>query len=355
MRTFKSLFPTLALLAVYLVADTCFGPVVGLAAAVLLGVGEFAFSWIRNKRPDWISLATTLFVVAVGAMAVAFDGTSFEKLQPAIVEAATCVLLAVFARSKLDLSASLPSAVRLSPAQQWAMKRNLRALLFLLAAHTALSLVSAFAFPDDVHAFVSEPLLYILVVLFFLTIIVKNKLLARAAAQEEWLPVVNEQGQIIGKATRRQCHAGSMFLHPVVHLHILNERGDIYLQRRSMKKKLLPGRWDTAVGGHVDFGEKIEDALKREAREELGIERFRARFLGSYVWESPRERELVFPFLCVHHSPIRVDGDEVTEGRFWSRTEIEEPANASLLTPQFIHEYHRLLRHLPVQTTKSKA
>lgn len=63
-----------------------------------------------------------------------------------------------------------------------------------------------------------------------------------------------------------------------------------------MKKDLLPGMWDTAVGGHIGVNEKVEDALKREASEELGITDFEARFLGNYVWESPRERELVFLF-----------------------------------------------------------
>lgn len=347
MHTLKTLFPTLALLVLYVVADTCFGPLVGLVAAAVLGGGEFIALWIRYKHPDWVSLATTLFVVAVGALSVAFEGSSFERLRPAIVEAATCALLALLAYTKADLSASLPAGVRIPPDRQWAMRRTLRALFFLLAAHALLSLVAAYTLPPETRDFVNGPLLYIFVALFFLTVIVKNRLLAHAAAQDEWLPVVDEQGKVVGKATRRQCHAGSMLLHPVVHLHILNERGEVYLQRRSLKKKLLPGRWDTAVGGHVDLGEKIEDALKREAREELGIERFRARFLGSYVWESPRERELVFPFLCVHHSPIRIDNDEVAEGRFWTRSEIEDPANTPLLTPQFLHEYRRFLRHQP--------
>ena len=71
---------------------------------------------------------------------------------------------------------------------------------------------------------------------------------------EEVFPLVNEDGTIIGKATRSFCHSGSKALHPVVHLHILNDRGEIYLQKRSMKKDIQPGKWDTAVGGHIDFG-----------------------------------------------------------------------------------------------------
>ena len=40
---------------------------------------------------------------------------------------------------------------------------------------------------------------------------------------EEWFPIVDEEGNTIGKAVRSVCHDGkSMLLHPVVHLHLFN-------------------------------------------------------------------------------------------------------------------------------------
>jgi len=72
----------------------------------------------------------------------------------------------------------------------------------------------------------------------------------------EWFPLVNEEGETIGKATRKECHSGSKLLHPVIHLHIFNKDGDLYLQKRSMNKDIQPGKWDTAVGGHIDYGER---------------------------------------------------------------------------------------------------
>ena len=84
----------------------------------------------------------------------------------------------------------------------------------------------------------------------------------------EWFPLVNEEGETIGKATRKECHSGSKLLHPVIHLHIFNKDGDLYLQKRSMNKDIQPGKWDTAVGGHIDYGESVEEALRREVREQ---------------------------------------------------------------------------------------
>lgn len=156
---------------------------------------------------------------------------------------------------------------------------------------------------------------------------------------EEYLPAVDEAGLVIGRTTRRYVHSGSKLLHPVVHLHILDREGRIYLQKRSMAKDLLPGYWDTAVGGHVGYGEYIMEALFREASEELGMAEFNPVYLKSYVYESASERELVNVFACVGAYSPAPDGDEVADGKFWTFREIEKVLHKSVLTPNFESEF----------------
>ena len=114
--------------------------------------------------------------------------------------------------------------------------------------------------------------------------------------KEEWLPIVDEKGEVTGQAPRSICHSGSKLLHPVVHLHITNDRHELFLQKRSMKKDLLPGMWDTAVGGHIGVNEKVEDALKREASEELGITDFEPVFWVTTFGKVPANGNWFFLF-----------------------------------------------------------
>ena len=157
----------------------------------------------------------------------------------------------------------------------------------------------------------------------------------------ELFPIVDEAGNITGAATRGECHNGSKLLHPVVHLHVFDRQGHLYLQKRPEWKDIQPGKWDTAVGGHIDLGECTADALRREAREELGLTDFEPEYMDSYVFESERERELVNVF----RTTIAIDptpSDELDGGRFWSREEILESMGHDVFTPNFESEYMRL-------------
>lgn len=159
---------------------------------------------------------------------------------------------------------------------------------------------------------------------------------------------MNEDGEVTGQATRGECHGGSMLLHPVVHLQLFNAAGEIYLQRRPEWKDIQPGMWDTAVGGHVDYGESIDEALRRECREELGIEDFEPLFLGRYIFRSSVKREFVHTYYTIYEGEIR-PSEELDGGAFWSREQIDEAIEqGGVLTENFIEEYTSHLKSLEI-------
>jgi len=161
--------------------------------------------------------------------------------------------------------------------------------------------------------------------------------------KQEIFPIVDAEGHTIGSATRAECHNGSKLLHPVVHLHLFNSKGELFLQKRPEWKDIQPGKWDTAVGGHIDYGETPEDALRREVREELGITDFLPQFIGKYIFESTRERELVYMNRTTYDGPISPSNEELDGGRFWTLDEIRAAIGLNILTPNFESEFQRFI------------
>jgi isopentenyldiphosphate isomerase len=170
--------------------------------------------------------------------------------------------------------------------------------------------------------------------------------LPQTAQQVEYFPIVEPNGLVIGRSTREYCHGGAKPLHPVIHVHIIDRFSRIYLQKRSMKKDIQPGKWDTAVGGHVSYGESIVEAVYREAYEELRLIEFNPIHIETYQFESPVEKEMVSIFAAVGSYELTPDLDEVDEGRWWPVEEIDANMGKGVFTPNFESEFQMIRKQL---------
>jgi len=162
---------------------------------------------------------------------------------------------------------------------------------------------------------------------------------------EELIEVVTEKGDIIKVVPRSEIHGDPSLLHKVVHVLVFNSKDALLLQRRSISKDVAPGKWDTSVGGHVNAGETLEDAVKREMEEELGIKEDVPEYLYSYIHSNPFETELVYTYKCVYDGEINFQQDEIDEVRPWSMDEIKQNMGSGTLSDNFEHEFQTYIKH----------
>lgn len=148
---------------------------------------------------------------------------------------------------------------------------------------------------------------------------------------EDIFDIVNERDEVIGRKPRSEVHARGL-LHRAVHVLVFNSRGEVFLQKRSMKKDRQPGVWDSSCSGHVDSGEEYDQTAVRELREEIGL-----------VLSAPPQRlfkinpcaetdaEFVWAYRCENNGPFQLHPDEIETGGWFTPEKVT----------QWIHEKPR--------------
>ncbi|GAB1452646.1 hypothetical protein MASR2M47_27020 [Draconibacterium sp.] len=339
----KKLLPGFIPLFVFIIADEIWGTKIGLFVAVSVGVTEMLWVGFKEKRFDKFVLFDTLLLVVLGAVSILLDNDIFFKLKPGLIELILVAVLAVSAFSGVNIIGLMGQRylkeAQFNEAQMAQMRKSLKSLFYIFAGHTLLVFYSTFFMSKAAWAFISGGLFYILFGVYFLIELYRQKTKQKQLLHEEWVPLVDEQGRITGKAPRSQVHSGSKLLHPVVHLHVINHNKAILVQKRPKSKLIQPGKWDTAVGGHISAGETLEQALKKEAFEEIGLIDFSAKIVKTYKWESEVEAELVYMFVTYDFENFKVHSDEVEEARFWTKNQIENNLGKGIFTPNFELEF----------------
>jgi isopentenyldiphosphate isomerase/intracellular septation protein A len=342
-------------LLVFILADELFGTTIGLFTAVVTGLLEFAYYYFRFRQVEGFVLFDVALIVILGGISILLHNDIFFKLKPALIEIILVAMLGVHGFSKtpllLIMSKRYMKGLTTNDLQLQMMRRLSRVLFIVLMMHTALIVYAAYFMSTEAWGFISGGLFYII----FGLILAGQYLYMRffkstrpkfiAGEGEEWFDLVTPDGKVIGQAPRRAVHGDPSLLHPVVHVHVFNRNGQLFLQKRSPSKDVQPGKWDTAVGGHIHAGEDIQSALQREAAEELGITRGTFHRLYSYVMRNNFESELVHTFRIVDNGPFKINREEIEIGRFWKIQEIEANLGRDLFTPNFEQEFELLKKY----------
>ncbi len=166
---------------------------------------------------------------------------------------------------------------------------------------------------------------------------------------EETFDVVNERDEVIGRQTRSEVHRLGL-QHRAVHVLVFNSRGEVFLQKRSMKKDRQPGLWDSSASGHVDSGEDYDACAVRELREEIGlVPRAAPARLFKIAASAETDHEHVWVYRCEAEGPFDLNAEEIERGGWfapeqvtlWMAERPEDFAGAlAVIWPRVLNVHH---------------
>lgn len=139
-----------------------------------------------------------------------------------------------------------------------------------------------------------------------------------SSSAEDIFDIVNERDEVIDRKPRSEVHARGL-LHRAVHVLVFNSQGEIFLQKRSMKKDRQPGVWDSSCSGHVDAGEDYDQTAVRELGEEIGLKlSVPPQRLFKINACAETDAEFVWVYRCENNGPFQLQPDEIEKGDWFS-------------------------------------
>jgi 8-oxo-dGTP pyrophosphatase MutT (NUDIX family) len=146
--------------------------------------------------------------------------------------------------------------------------------------------------------------------------------MGRMSVQPEVVALVDRSGAVVGHAERPVVRRENL-MHATTGILVRDDRGRIYVHRRSSDKDWAPGQHDAAAGGVLTFGEDPAASAARELAEELGITGSALRPLGLFVYEDDTTRCVEHCFETTWAGPVRHADGEVVWGAWMSLAELD--------------------------------
>ncbi|MCL2739851.1 MAG: NUDIX domain-containing protein [Oscillospiraceae bacterium] len=141
----------------------------------------------------------------------------------------------------------------------------------------------------------------------------------------EYLDIVDENNILTGEIEEYKAVHEKGLWHREVAVWIMNEQGEVLMQKRAATKRLYPTKW-ALCAGHVDSGEDMEAGAKREVLEEIGLACDELEFL--FIVEQTGERNNRFSYMYFHKTKAKIEDfkiqyEELSEVKYISLQELE--------------------------------
>lgn len=162
--------------------------------------------------------------------------------------------------------------------------------------------------------------------------------------KEEWWPIVNDKGTVIGSIQSQESISGvEKYRHPIVRGILIND-SKIFLQKRTSKDPQYPYLWDVAISNHLRMNETVEQCIYRTSHENYGMKDIKPILLSQYVHDTETEKQYNYLFLICNLKVVDINPDMIDCVKWWTIQQIEDNINSGIFTQSFVKELEILKR-----------
>lgn len=192
------------------------------------------------------------------------------------------------------------------------------------------------------------PVIFASIIIIYEEIKIRN--IVKRLHREEWLPIVNETGEVTGRIARSVSEKmGNRFLHPVVRIALVYE-GEIYLQPRSHNDSLSPDSYDHPFEKYMLFNHEINIAARNSITRMLNMQELPFNFLLKYVFENENTKRLIFLFVSRVQNEEQLESIKTLNGKFWTMKQIEDSFNDKGVFSECFQLEYEYLKNTVLQT-----
>lgn len=159
--------------------------------------------------------------------------------------------------------------------------------------------------------------------------------------------LVDEHDNVTGSMDKLEAHQKGV-LHRAFSILIFNSKGELLLQKRSVKKYHSGGLWTNACCSHPSPDESMADATRKRLIHEMGID-IQPEFVYKFLYQTKLDKELIeheldHVFTGVFDGLPEINTDEVEDWKFVSLKALRNDMNKN---PDHYTVWFRLIMKHP--------
>jgi hypothetical protein len=182
----------------------------------------------------------------------------------------------------------------------------------------------------------------IILVTIILTESARLRILDRKLHNEEWLPIITEEGGVTGKVAKSIVKdLKNRYMHPIVRIALIHD-GKVYLHECKQPCMQSPGLFDYPFEKYVLFEQEIDATVKKCVREKCGDVDVPLRFLLKYVFENDTTKRLVFLYVSDIEDEALFNRLNLNDGKLWTISQINDNMGTDTFSECFELEYEYL-------------